>query len=189
MKSKTKSLTKPQRTALKSNASGRASQGRIQPRPRRYREHWAENIADLAAKLGVDRTTVTDWRRDPTAPKPTPNGRHFVPAWRDWARQQGKRPFPSSQKAAAQFRRTQLACEKLEMELARLRAEYTRNEEIKALIKCMVADADKVFSQLPGVIAPRVVSLSVADAAKFMRSIIDEALGILHASPENSNLP
>ncbi len=50
---------------------------------------WAANLTELAAILGCARRSITRWKKLPDVPKPAPDGRHDVAAWRGFMRRNG----------------------------------------------------------------------------------------------------
>ena len=148
---------------------------------------FAKNQVELAEALKVSRKTIERKKKLPGAPKPHPDGRHDVAAWREFLLHNNSHV---TIEGAEHLSHTELKCrqillqnEKLEFQLAILRKEFVSAADVKRDVAEICLQAKKVLLQIPPSFAPQVVGLSVADAEIRLREAVDEALAQLHANP------
>ncbi len=146
---------------------------------------WANTQVELADILQIERKTVQRWLKIDGNPGSTSDGRFNVPAWREWAKQQGRKVQDGEKIDKAKLEAQKLLHQNtlLEIEIARRKGELTENHLIETWVAEMVGSAKTVLLSLPGILAPQVVGLTVPDAERRIRDAIDEALLQLHREP------
>lgn len=146
---------------------------------------WAMNQVELAEALKVNRRTIARWLKVPGNPGAQSDGRMNVPAWREWAKLQGHKfkEDASPTKAALECERLLKQNRLLEIELQTRLGELTRNEDMVRWVAELVTAFKTVILSLPGILAPEVVGLTVAEAELRIRQALDEALEQLHREP------
>lgn len=87
----------------------------------------APNKVELAAALGVDRRTITNWLRVPGNPGARSNGKYHVPTWKAWALKQGKAPLGTD----ARSLKEQLTAIQIERQRHKLKVEQRQHVPVK----------------------------------------------------------
>ena len=141
---------------------------------------YAKNQTELAKIIGVDRKTIQRWRKDPTFPKPKPDGRYSVSEAVAWKDASGSTAGDLTSKESAQVKSILLQNEKLEIQVGILKGEYTPNVDIDQQVAEMVQQAKRELLALPSSLAPQVIGQTVAEAEKIIKQSIVEALRSLH---------
>ncbi|MDP0498691.1 MAG: hypothetical protein Q7P63_01205 [Verrucomicrobiota bacterium JB022] len=119
----------------------------------------AGSIAELAEALGVNRRTITNWRKLKGAPKTATNGQHDVAAWREFVRTKGlKGKEAASDVDALKRRRMEIDVEEREFRLSVRRGQYVAIDEVRQIWTTEVNKAiallrQKFESELPPVLS------------------------------------
>ncbi len=99
---------------------------------------WVKNQTALAALLGTTRRTLNRWAKVEGAPKAASDGRHNVPAWREWMKANGHVVKDGSQAGGrmAELKERQLerSVEILEVKLAELRGDVIAVSTVEAML-------------------------------------------------------
>jgi len=84
----------------------------------------ARNHVELAQLLGVSRSSIVKWSREPNAPKAKPNGRHDIAAWLEFIKLNGLKGSDEMDGGDLKSRRLLAQCLKIEAELDILRGNW-----------------------------------------------------------------
>ena len=141
---------------------------------------YAKNQSELADVIGINRKTIQRWRKDPTFPKPKPDGRYSIREVVVWKEENGARAGDLHSKESVQVKSLILQNEKLEIQVGILKGEYTPNVDIDQQVSEMVQQAKRELLTLPSSLAPQVVGQSIAEAEKIIKQSIVDALKSLH---------
>ncbi len=143
---------------------------------------WARNTVDLAKALGVHRTTIHGWRREKGAPSAATNGRHDIEAWRQWMRLNGKKAGTQADPDRAELQRRHLAlqCDRLAVQIAELKREYTPNSQVAAELRSMIGGAHAHGVTMPAALAPQLAGLTVPEIEKRLRAWWDGFCTAIH---------
>ena len=131
---------------------------------------WAKNQTELAGFFEVDRKTIARWRKQKDFPKPKTDGRWDIAAVREWRERTRDRGDSSEElsRSEGEARKVWLQVEKLEHELEVSRGKYIEISTVCGELRGLVTLAR---SQLLGIgdrLAPVVVGMTPAKAAKRM---------------------
>ncbi len=144
---------------------------------------FAQSAVELADLLGIDRRTISRWRKIEGNPGVQPDGRYHVPSWRAFkVSRQGEDGEPAEEFSPTRLRARQvlLQNQKLEIQIAVLKREFMPVAEIEKWGGELGAAIRKVVSQIH-LCAPSVVGVSVAEAEARLKEIEDEILAQLHS--------
>ncbi|HVU07843.1 MAG TPA: hypothetical protein VHG89_04790 [Verrucomicrobiae bacterium] len=146
---------------------------------------YAKNAVELANLLGVDRRTISRWRKIDGNPGVQPDGRYHVPSWRAFKiSQRGDEVLADGHHdglSQTQLRARQILLQnqKLEIQIAVLKREFMPVAEVEKLGGELGTAIRKVVTQIH-LCAPSVVGVSVADAEARLKEVEDEILQQLH---------
>ena len=84
----------------------------------------ARNHVELAQILGVSRSSIVKWSREPDAPKSKSNGRHDIAEWLEFIKRNGLKGSDDINGADLKSRRLLAQCLKIEAELEILRQNW-----------------------------------------------------------------
>lgn len=84
----------------------------------------AKNQVELAKILGVSRSSIVKWARQPDSPKPKSNGRHDIAEWLEFIKVNGLKGSDSLEADDLKSRRLLAQCLKIEAELEILRGNW-----------------------------------------------------------------
>lgn len=168
-----KTLSASERNLLQSTLAGDKPSG----------IEFAKNAIELADLLGVDRRTISRWRKIEGNPGVQPDGRYHVPSWREFKlnRQGDDEGLSQTQLKARQIL---LQNQKLEIQIAILKREFMPVAEVEKIGGELGQAIRKVVSQIH-LCAPTVVGVSVAEAEARLKEIEDEILQQLHLLGES----
>jgi hypothetical protein len=169
-------LTASERNLLNSYASGPATD---------VGQTYAGSYVELAAILGVNRSSVQEWRKRPDAPRPITDGRHDVMAWRIYMRRNELASRTSSEPTmdedALKVRKLLAEVEDRELRVAIKKEAYIPVDVVATEWTSRVGKAvsllrNKFESELP----PILCGLDAAQIQAESRRAIDEVLTMLH---------
>lgn len=168
-----KTLSASERNLLQSALAGDKPSG----------AEFAQSAVELADLLGVDRRTISRWRKVEDNPGVRPDGRYHVPSWRAFKiSRQGEDILADGEglsQTQLKARQVLLQNQKLEIQIAVLKREYMPAVEVEKWGGELGAAIRKVVSQIH-LCAPTVVGVSVAEAEARLKEIEDEILQQLH---------
>ena len=99
---------------------------------------WVKNQTALAALLGTTRRTLNRWAKIEGAPRPQADGRHHVPAWREWMKANGHVVKGGSdaggRMAELKERQLERSVEILEVKLAELRGDVIAVSTVEGML-------------------------------------------------------
>jgi len=84
----------------------------------------AKNHVELAQILGVSRSSIVKWSRNPDAPKARSNGKHDIAEWLEFIKKNGLKGSDEIDGADLKSRRLLAQCLKIEAELEILRGNW-----------------------------------------------------------------
>lgn len=177
-----KTLSASERNLLQSALAGDKPSG----------AEFAKSVVELADLLGVDRRTISRWRKIEGNPGVRPDGRYHVPSWRAFKiSRQGEDTLAGGlhdglSQTQLKARQVLLQNQKLEIQIAVLRREYMPVAEVEKWGGELGAAIRKVVSQIH-LCAPTVVGVSVAEAEARLKEIEDEILQQLHLLGQSVN--
>jgi hypothetical protein len=141
---------------------------------------FAKNAVELADLLGVDRRTISRWRKIEGNPGVQSDGRYHVPSWRAFKiNRQGEDDGDGLSQTQLRARQVLLQNQKLEIQIAVLKREFMPVADVEKLGGELGAAIRKVVSQIH-LCAPSVVGVSVAEAEARLKEVEDDILQQLH---------
>jgi len=174
-----KTLSVSERNILQSAFSGEKPSG----------AEFAENAVELADLLGIDRRTISRWRKIEGNPGVRPDGRYHVQSWREFKNNhQGGEDGGELSQTQLRARQILLQNQKLEIQIAVLKREYMPVADVEKMGGELGSAIRKVVSQIH-LCAPTVVGVSVAEAEARLKEVEDEILEQLHLLRCEPHLP
>lgn len=138
-------------------------------------EEHADTLAELADRLGVALRTVQRWRKKyDDAPKTL-----SVPQWvafRNLISGPREDENLGARKTAAEARRAELACEKLELEIANLRGELVRRDEVRQDGVRLGSIINAAFSKLEKELTGRLDGKTPEERQSEIRTVVAETI-------------
>lgn len=145
---------------------------------------FAKNAVELADLLGVDRRSISRWRKTEGNPGVQPDGRYHVPAWRKFKHSRQGEDGDGLNQTQLKARQILLQNKKLEIQIAVLEREFMPVAEVERIGGQLGTAIRKVVSQIH-LCAPTVVGVSVAEAEVRLKEVEDEILEQLHLLGES----
>lgn len=146
---------------------------------------FVASAIELAELLGVDRRTISRWRKIEGNPGVQPDGRYHVPSWRAFKiSRQGEDDGEGMSQTQLKARQVLLQNQKLEIQIAVLKREYMPVTEMERIGGVLGSAIRKVVSTIH-LCSPTVVGVSVAEAEARLKEVEDEILQQLHLLGES----
>ena len=168
------SRVKPSRkTASKSKPAAKKAAAKKKGRPGR-KKVYAKNQHDLAAELGISRSTVSRLVRRPDCPRPTADGKYHIEKWREFYKGtgghqvHGEDPDIAKQKRV-KTRLAEIALEEKELELSLKSGETIDLETATTVLGSIVGEVVQAIRDSDNSTAPDIVGMTVPNALKRLR--------------------
>jgi hypothetical protein len=145
-------------------------------------KEYADNAVELAEILGVNRKTISRWRKIDGSPEPRADGRYHIPSWRQFKIEHGREGAEDDEHNPRQ-RKVRLENEKLEVQIAILRKEYVSALDVEKDTGDMINAAKAILLSGPRSLAPQVVGVSIPEAEKILTEWLHRALSSLQQNP------
>ncbi len=94
-------------------------------------QKYAKSAVELAEILGVNRKTISRWRKHKDSPKPTSNGRYDIEKWRLFVRENNLKEKESPEETALKLRKLTAEVKQAELKLSVLESQYVSIEEVQ----------------------------------------------------------
>ena len=170
-----KPLTASERQTLQAAVNGQSA----------VAAEYAPNAVELARVLGVERRTISRWRKLDGNPGTRQNGSYHSPSWQTFkANRQGDHELDGLSQTQLKAQQILLQNQKLEIQLAILRREYMPVADVERIGGLLGTAIRKVVTQIH-LCAPTVVGVSVAEAEARLKEVEDEILQQLHLLGES----
>jgi hypothetical protein len=145
-------------------------------------KEYADNSVELAEILGVNRKTISRWRKMEENPGVQADGRYHIASWRQFKIEHGR---DGAEDDAANPRQKKLILEneKLEVQIAILRKEYVSALDVEKDVGDLINAAKAVLLPGPRSLAPQVVGVPIPEAEKILQEWLFRALSVLQKNP------
>ena len=92
---------------------------------------YANNTVELAEILGVNRKTISRWRKNADSPKPTCKGRHDIGKWKLFVRENNLKEIESPEEKALKLRKLTAEAKQAELKLSTMENRYVSINEVQ----------------------------------------------------------
>jgi hypothetical protein len=164
-----KTLTASERKLLQSFQHGTA-------------QEYADNAHELSEILGVNRKTISRWRKIDGNPGTQADGRYHVASWRQFKIEHGRDGAEDDSDNPRQ-RKLRLENDKLEIQIAILSKQYVSALDVEKEVGDMINVAKSTLLSGPRSLAPQVVGVSIPEAEKILTEWLFRALSALQKNP------
>lgn len=143
----------------------------------------ARTQIELATILGATRKTIHLWQRLPGAPKPNADSSHNVELWRVFVQQRGLKGGETAEEINWRARLLQAQAERVELNNAILRGDYTLTADMKRWVAEIVLAAKNTLLKIPDTAAQTCAGRDAAEISMILKEQIHDALMQLHRKP------
>lgn len=137
---------------------------------------YAKNVVELSEILGVNRKTITRWRKQKDAPKPLSNGTHDIAKWREFAKTNGLKEVDTPEETALKIRKLLAEVRQAELKLSVMEGNYVSIEKVREIWTSHIGQVRSIFeSRLLNELPPILTALDAIQIREKMRDVLDEA--------------
>ncbi len=150
----------------------------------------AKTVVELAAALGVSRRSITNWRKLPGAPTPSPNGTHDVAAWRQFLHEKHLDGSSPGDEDGLKIRKLLAEVNEREFRLEVKKGTYVEREAVRRSWLQRAGRATTLLrSKLEKELPPLLVGLDAPSIQEKLGAVVDEFLRELHEQRDDSLTP
>lgn len=96
-------------------------------------QKYANSAVELAEILGVNRKTISRWRKHKNSPNPTHKGRHDIEKWKTFIRKNNLKEMDSPEEKALKLRKLAAEAKQAELKLSTMESHYVSIEEVQSV--------------------------------------------------------
>lgn len=176
-----KILSKDIENIVKKAARGKpltdAERARIKKAYGKYDEPaCAKNIVELAEILGVNRKTITRWRKNKHAPKPLPNGMHDIPKWREFVHKNDLKEADTPEETELKVRKLLAEVKQAELKLRIMESQYVSIEKVCEVWTTHIGQVRSILeSRFLNELPPILTALDAIQIREKMQETLDES--------------
>lgn len=146
---------------------------------------FAKNVVELAEILGVNRKTITRWRKSEAAPKPVSNGNHDIAKWREFIRNNDLKEPDSPEETALKVRKLLAEVKQAELKLSVMEGNYVSIEKVREVWTTHIGQVRSILeSRFLNELPPILTALDAIQIREKMRDVLDEAYAAISASSD-----
>ncbi len=150
----------------------------------------AHTVVELANALGVNRRSITNWRKLEGAPEVSANGAHDVVAWREFMKKKQLKGESGDDEETLRYRKLAAEVEERELRLevrkgSFISREAVRHSWLERAGRVTTIMRSKFEKELP----PLLIGLDAPAISEKLAQAVDEILKELHEDKPNSLTP
>ena len=153
-------------------------------------QKYAKNVVELAEILGVNRKTITRWRKNKNAPKPLSNGYHSIYEWQRYAKDNGLKEVDTPEETALKIRKLLAEVKQAELKLSVMEGEYISIERIRYVWTTHIGQVRSILeSRFLNELPPILTTLNALEIREKMQSVLDECYKTLSEAATELDKP
>ncbi len=137
---------------------------------------YAKSVVELANILGVNRKTITRWKKNKSAPKALANGSYKVEDWQNFVKNNELKEPESQEESQLKSRKLLAEVKQAEIKLKVMEGTYVSIERIRTVWTQHIGQVRQILeSRLLNELPPILTTLNAIEIREKLQDVLDES--------------